>query len=184
MRKLLPMLLAMFALVGGTAAHAALVIVDYELETTNGTVIGSGQFSYDDTDIPTDYYGFTTLTFMQGGTKLNATAYLNLIRTNPGSKDAKRAAKEFEKYLASLAKLGGDTLFIRDRSTGALLGDLSRKGQVTLQNLPTVAVSVPEPGTWLLTMLGFAAAGAGLRRRRSQTVRVRTYNGKPLPNEA
>jgi hypothetical protein len=36
--------------------------------------------------------------------------------------------------------------------------------------VPPVSV-VPEPSTWLMTIVGFFAAGIGLRRRRSATGR-------------
>ena len=183
MQKLVTILLAAFAMFGATAAHAALVVVNYELETTDGIVIGTGQFSYDDGSVPTNYTEFTSLSLVVGDTSFDAGVTLGLIQADPTSKTATKAMKDFDKYLSSLAKTYGDALFIRDASTGALLGDLSRKGQLTFQNLPTVAASVPEPGTWLFSMLGFAAAGFALRRRRPE-IRVRTYNGKPLPEQA
>ena len=60
--------------------------------------------------------------------------------------------------------LGGSGLFLD--SAGSFQGI----GIVDQRNLPTTRVSinfsaVPEPGTWAMMLLGFAAAGIALRRR-------------------
>lgn len=53
-------------------------------------------------------------------------------------------------------------------TNGATVDDVR---QFRMSAAPTAAV--PEPATWAMMLLGFGAIGFGMRRRRSDTVRVR-----------
>ncbi|WP_426267649.1 PEPxxWA-CTERM sorting domain-containing protein [Sphingomonas sp. LHG3443-2] len=50
------------------------------------------------------------------------------------------------------------------------LTDTQGYSNAVLYRAAAVAAPVPEPGTWALMLIGFGAAGASLRRRRSNSV--------------
>lgn len=59
-----------------------------------------------------------------------------------------------------------------DRSNVASLRFRSTSNAFEFDNV-AVSAAVPEPGTWLLMMMGMAAVGFTMRRQKKQTLRVR-----------
>lgn len=175
MKKVTASFVALAMVAGAGSAQAATFDYSFTSKFFNGqNAVGSGTFEADDTGTGDGSWNISGATgsFTTDPDTEYATTY-NVLGAPVDLWGSKQRFTLGQKGVVSADfALQTSNLFFTltgrgDATSGFSASQGEVGGPMTLSITPASAGAVPEPATWGLMLVGFAAAGAALRRRKS-----------------